>query len=170
LATADTTPITTTGSSAMIGLRKMISSSRRMRTIVPAATTASALPDASRWSKACATLPVVSRRSPVPRARSRNCARSGFTESSSAFWLALVRSGICTPMVCTRWLGDGGPATTRCTFGSLFAVSALATPATVRESEAESGAPSAREATITTEGVKAAGKARSWSASARIDS
>jgi hypothetical protein len=50
LATPGTTPITTTGNRAMSGLRKITSSSRTISAIVPTATIASALPDASRWS------------------------------------------------------------------------------------------------------------------------
>ena len=113
VATWETSAITTSGSSAMTGLRKITSSSTRMRESVASSTICWA-----RWldcwlSSCWAADPVTPSVSPVPAMSDLMSARSTLTASPAAVPEPLTTLlGMATSAVCTRRFGDGGPAVT----------------------------------------------------------
>ncbi len=163
-------PISTTGSSAMIGLRKMISSSRTMITTVPAATSIPARAEESLSSSACAAEPVTPALSSVPSRSGFRSLRSSLTASCGLLSLGSVTLGIATAAVCTRLLGETGPGATESMPLILSLFSAVATLATAALSRAVSRAPSERWKTMIAPMFCCWGKSLSWTSEALIDS
>ena len=113
VATWDTSAITTSGSTAMIGLRKITSSRTRISTSVAKSTTCSARVDDCWLSSCWAADPVTPSRRPVPATSGLISARSTLTASPAAVPDPLTTSlGMATSAVCTSRFGDGGPAVT----------------------------------------------------------
>ncbi len=108
-----TTPTSTIGSTATMGLRKMSSRSRRITTIVPTATIVFAFPEASRWSRACATAPVVPSTRPVPAVALTRPCLSALVAARSVSRFPIVSWGISTLTVWTSLLDEGATTTRR---------------------------------------------------------
>ena len=174
VATWETSAITTSGSSAMTGLRKMTSSSTRIRASVASRTICWArLLDC--WLSSCwAAAPVTPSVSPVPATSGLMSARSTLTASPPAVPEPLTTLlGMATSAVCTRRFGDGAPAVMLTMWGMCLLPSDLAIEAILAESAPVSRPPSARaNTTMAAELVTwpACGNAWSCRFAARIDS
>ena len=110
VATWETSAITTSGSSAMTGLRKITSSRIKIRASVASRTIWSALV-LDCWLSSCSAAdPVTPSVSPVPAISGLMSARSTLTASPAAVPEPLTTlSGMATSAVCTRRFGDGAP-------------------------------------------------------------
>lgn len=103
------------GRNAMIGLWKMISSSRMINRIVLNVMIEFALLDVLCWSKLCVIWLVVFVCSLVLVMSGLMFLRSVLIESSSEFWLDCVRFGIWIAIVCMILFGDSCFVTMRLT-------------------------------------------------------
>ena len=145
VATWETTPITISGSSAMIGLRKISSSRIKISARVAISTIFSALlPDCS-LSSACAAVPVTPSVRSLPFISGLMSARSTLTASPESLLSALTTLLLIeTSAVWTSPLADTGLAVTPRMLVMWRALSAAATKATRAESALVSLPPSAR--------------------------
>ena len=113
VATWETRAITISGSTAMIGLRKITSSRIRIRTSVASRTICSARVLDCWLSSCCAADPVTPSVRPVPATSGLISARSTLIASPAAVPDPLTTLlGMATSAVCTSRFGDGGPAVT----------------------------------------------------------
>lgn len=163
-------PMRTTGSSAMMGLRKMTSSSTMMMTIVPTPTSMPARWEASLSSSAWAAEPVIPAVRPVPFSSGPRSERSFSTASCCPVSSGSVIFGMATTDVRTSLLGETSPGTTARTSGIFRACSSLETRSTSAESAAVSFPPSERWKTMTAPTFCCSGNSFSCTSAARIDS
>ena len=174
VATWETSAITTRGSSAMTGLRKITSSRSRIKASVASRTIWSARA-LDCWLSSCwAADPVTPSASPVPAISGLMSARSALTASPAAVPEPLTTLlGMATSAVCTRRFGDGAPTVMPTTSGMCLLPSDRAIVATLAESAPVSGPPPARENTMMAAALVTwlvCGNAWSCRAAARIDS
>jgi hypothetical protein len=133
VATWETSAITISGRTAMIGLRKITSSRSRISTSVASRTICSA-----RWldcwlSSCWAADPVTPSCRPVPATSGLMSARSTLIASPAAVLDPLTTLlGMATRAVCTSRFGEGGPAVTPTMLWMCLAPSDAATEADLR--------------------------------------
>ena len=174
VATWETSAITISGRTAMIGLRKITSSRSRISTSVASRTICSAR-WLDCWLSACwAADPVTPSCRPVPATSGLMSARSTLIASPAAVLDPLTTLlGMATRAVCTSRFGEGGPAVTPTMLWMCLAPSDAATERTFAESAGVSLPPSARENTMMAADAvmcPACGNALSCRFAARIDS
>lgn len=143
-AICDTMPISTIGSNAITGLRKITSSSTRISSTVAMPTTASALPDASCTSSCCATVPVVAAFRSPPPSNACSSVRNCLADAVSCSALPDDSCGIFTAEIYTTLLGAGVGGEISSTSGRRFAVRPASTSPVFWVSAAVSGALSPR--------------------------
>ena len=174
VATWETSAMTMSGSTAMIGLRKITSSRIKISNSVASRTICSARV-LDCWLSSCwAADPVTPWRRSVPATSGLMSARSTLIASPAAVLEPLTTLlGMATSAVCTSRFGDGGPAVTPTMLWMCLASSDAATDRIFAESAAVSLPPSARENTMMAAAAvtcPASGNALSCRSAARIDS
>ena len=110
LATEETRPIVSSGSSTMMGLRKISSSSTMISRIVPTKTIFCALLPVDAESTSSATVPVTPALRSVPDTSEDRSDRSVPMALVCAVVSSPVTLGICTEIVWMSLFADGGPA------------------------------------------------------------
>ncbi len=163
-------PMRTTGSSAMMGLRKITSSSTMMITMVPTPTRIPARSEASLSSRACAAEPVMPAFRSVPFSSGLRSLRSCSTASCWEVSSGSVTFGMATIAVCTSLFGETSPGSIAWTSLTFFAARSLAIRVTSAESAAVIRAPSERWNTMIAPMFCCRGKSRSCRSEARMDS
>ena len=171
LATEETRPIVSSGSSTMTGLRKISSSSTMISRIVPRKTIFCALLPVEAESTSSATVPVTPDLRSVPDTSEDRSERSVPIALVCAVLSSPVTLGICTEIVWMSLLADGGPACMVPIVGMSSAASLPAMPSTRLESAAVSRPPSARSnTTIRPARPRSGTRSAAGSAPARTDS
>ncbi len=173
VATWGTRAMTSSGSTAMIGLRKITSSRTRISTSVASGTTCSARV-LDCWLSSCwAADPVTPSRRPVPATSGLISARNTLIASPAVPDPLTTLLGMATSAVCTSRFGEGGPAVMPTMLWMCLSASDEAIEAIFAESAAVSLPPSSRENTVTAAAAvtfPACGNALSCRFAARIDS